>query len=226
MAYDNWWQKGIHGDQEMEDSHKEAWENVISLLNPNDVENKQILDFGCNQGGFLRVLYDQLPYQSAYGIDLAKKAIAVANERVGDYPITYRATGDALALEQSFDTVISTSVLYLIEDLAAHFQMIAQVLKEEGTYYASFADQSQNPSFDYMEAQINQYGATKMQNKTLTEVVNQLLAQDFSVELIKEYTDSIYDVTNYQEFYRSVDDYILSLDSSYLIKAKKRRKGK
>jgi hypothetical protein len=77
-----------------------------------------------------------------------------------------------------------------------------------------------------MEAQINQYGATKMQNKTLTEVVNQLLAQDFSVELIKEYTDSIYDVTNYQEFYRSVDDYILSLDSSYLIKAKKRRKGK
>jgi hypothetical protein len=33
-------------------------------------------------------------------------------------------------------------------------------------------------------------------------------------------------VTNYQEFYRSVDDYILSLDSSYLIKAKKRRKGK
>ncbi|MBG9789843.1 MULTISPECIES: class I SAM-dependent methyltransferase [Brevibacillus] len=221
QEYDNWWQKGNTGDQEMEDSHQEGWKKVIELIDIDDVKNRDVLDFGCNQGGFLRTLYDTTPFYSACGIDLAKKAIGVAKERVDGYPIEYFQTGDAASLERKFHTVISTSVLYLIENIDEHFRMISSVLNDGGVYYASFADQSKNPSFDYMKEKIDQFGATKMQNKTLSEVVDSLIQNGFSVELLKEYTEPVYSVTNYKEFYLSVDDYILSCENSYLIKARK-----
>lgn len=220
-TYDHWWLEGTNGDQEMENDHQEAWENIITLLDPNDIMGKCILDFGCNQGGFLRKLHDALPFTSGVGIDLASKAVAVANTRVGTKPIRYVNTGDAVSVGQRFDTAISTSVLYLIDDLDAHFQMINDVLADGGVYYASFADQTDNPSFDYMKRVIDAYGATKMQGKTLNEVVDSLVAHGFSVELIKEYTKPTYEVTDYKKFYLSVADFIQSCESSYLIKATK-----
>lgn len=141
---------------------------------------------------------------------------------MADYPIHYINTDDVTTLDTKFDTAISTSVLYLIEDLDSHFETISAVLKDEGVYYASFSDQSKNPSMQYMKEKIDKYGATKMQNKTLTEVVDSLVKQGFSVELIKEYREPIYQVTHYREFYLSVDDYILSCENSYLIKATKK----
>lgn len=221
-VYENWWQEGSNGDQEMENSHYEGWQNIISLIDIEDVKNKTILDFGCNQGGFLRHLYNHVPYHHACGVDLAKNAIEVAKIRVGEYPIEYFNTGDVTTLNRKFDTVISTSVLYLIENLEEHFSTISTVLKDKGVYYASFSDQSKNPSAHFMKEKIDKYGATKMQNKTLTEIVDSLVEQNFSVELIKEYRDYKYQVTHYKEFYLSVDDYILSCENSFLIKATKK----
>ncbi|WP_430610098.1 class I SAM-dependent methyltransferase [Enterococcus sp. DIV0876] len=220
-TYDHWWLEGNNGDQEMEDDHQDAWQNIISLLDPQDILAKRILDFGCNQGGFLRKLHDALPFTDGVGIDLAKKAVEVANTRVGEKPIRYINTGDAVSIGQKFDTVISTSVLYLIRDLDEHFQMIHDVLSDGGVYYASFADQTDNPSFDYMKSVIDQFGATKMQGKTLNEVVDSLIVHGFSVELIKEYNQPSYEVTDYKKFYLSVADFIQSCESSYLIKATK-----
>lgn len=219
--YDNWWQEGVNGDQEMEESHQEGWQKVIALIDQKDILAKDVLDFGCNQGGFLRKLYETTPFKSGYGIDLAKLAIETAKQRAADYPVHYVQTGDPTTLNQTFHTVVSTSVLYLIEDLDEHFQLIAKVLTDGGVYYASFADQSKNPSFEYMKTKIDRFGATKMQNKTLTNVVDSLVKNGFSVELHKEYTDPVFAVTDYKNFYLSVDDYILSCESSYLIKAVK-----
>ena len=96
--YDNWWLENSNGDQEMEDSHQHGWENVLSLIDEKDIFGLDILDFGCNQGKFLRVLFDKVPFDSAYGIDIAKMAIETAKQRVGDYPIHYDATDDSWAL--------------------------------------------------------------------------------------------------------------------------------
>lgn len=219
--YDHWWLESENGDQNMEESHYKAWGNVIDLISKEDIEEKDILDFGCNQGGFLRHLYDRVPYNKGFGIDLAKKAIEVAKKRAGKYPVTYMATGDPSTINHLVDTVVSTSVLYLIEDLPQHFLLINQVLKDDGVYYASFSDLTKNPSVEYMKEKIDRYGATKMQNKSLDDVVDALVAQDFSVELIKEHQQLVYEVTTYKDFYLSVDDYLLSCNNSYLIKARK-----
>lgn len=99
--------------------------------------------------------------------------------------------------------------------------MIFDILHKNGVYYASFTDQTNNPSLHFMKQKIDHYGATKMQTKTLTEAVDSLIKNGFSVELIKEYREPSYDVTNYKDFYLSVDDFILSCDNSFLIKAVK-----
>ncbi|WP_068781387.1 class I SAM-dependent methyltransferase [Paenibacillus sp. GM2] len=226
QEYDIWWQEGDNGDQEMEESHQTGWQQVIELIDSEDIEHRKVLDFGCNQGGFLRALYDCITFDHACGMDMARKAIEVAKERVGAYPIEYFHTGDANSLNRKFHTVVSTSVLYLIENLDEHFSTISNVLEENGVYYASFADQSKNPSLHYMKEKIDKFGATKMQNKTLTEVVDQLVEHGFSVELRKEHTKPFYEVTQYKEFYLSVDDYIMACENSYLIKAKKVGRGK
>lgn len=220
--YENWWNKGSNGDEQMEKEHQMCWQNVISKIDSADIKDKNILDFGCNRGGFLRTLFDQYSFESGVGIDLAKKAIEVANASSLNYPIQYIQTDNILSLERIFNTVISTSVLYLIEDLHEHFDKVNKVLLLNGVYYASFTDQTKNPSEEYMMDQINLYGATKMQRHTLTDVVELLIHYGFEVELRKQYTDNTYNVTQFREFYLKVDDYIQSLNDSYLIKATKR----
>ena len=57
-SYDVWWQKGQESDDDMARDHQEAWERTIEMLDTSDIKGKTILDVGCNQGGFLRKLYD------------------------------------------------------------------------------------------------------------------------------------------------------------------------
>ncbi|MBV7392413.1 class I SAM-dependent methyltransferase [Enterococcus sp. ALS3] len=210
----------------MEKEHQMGWKNIISKIDNADIKNKNILDFGCNRGGFLRTLFDNYSFESGVGVDLAEKAIEVANASALNYPIQYIQTNNILSLERKFNTVISTSVLYLIEDLHEHFDKVNKILLLNGVYYASFTDQTKNPSEEYMMEQINLYGATKMQQHTLTDVVELLINYGFEVELRKEYIDNTYNVTNFQEFYLRVEDYIQSLNESYLIKATKRAESR
>jgi predicted rRNA methylase YqxC with S4 and FtsJ domains len=44
-----------------------------------DLSDRAILDFGCNQGGFLRFLYSQRPFKRGVGVDLARALLAAAN---------------------------------------------------------------------------------------------------------------------------------------------------
>jgi hypothetical protein len=55
--YEVWWREGVHGEQCMEDSHQAFWHKVIEMIVETDLRTATILDFGCNQGGFLRLLY-------------------------------------------------------------------------------------------------------------------------------------------------------------------------
>ncbi len=51
-----------------------------------------MLDYGCNQGGFLRMLYDRHPFKSAVGIDIARESVARADLLKGHRPVEYKVT--------------------------------------------------------------------------------------------------------------------------------------
>ena len=97
--------------------------------------------------------------------------------------------------------LVSTSVLYLIEDIPQHAQDLKEVLKPGGVYYASFADLTNNPSRQFMDDTINQYGATPSQNillKNISLIV--LLMRGFEVAVMKEPVPDVIDLTHYSDF--------------------------
>lgn len=219
-SYDVWWQKGQETDDDMANDHQQSWERTISLLDHQDIEDKVILDFGCNQGGFLRTLYRTVSFQEGVGIDLAKKSLQKAESLKGDLPLSYVLTDKPQQTGKMFDTAISTSVLYLIENIEQHARDLKAVLKPRGVYYATFADHTSNPSRDYMSQVINQYGATPSQNHTLKYIVDSFVKQGYEVAVIKEPVPTIIDLTHYSDFYLSPNDYLRTLfEESFLIKA-------
>lgn len=119
-----------------------------------------------------------------------------------------------------FDTAVSTSVLYLIEDIPQHAKDLKEVLKPGGVYYASFADLTNNPSRQFMDDTINQYGATPSQNHSLKHIVDSFVDAGFEVAVMKEHVPDVIDLTHYSDFYLSPNDYLQTLyEESFLIKA-------
>lgn len=125
--YDRWWHAPAESEQQMEDSHAPFWEKVLDrIVEKEGMRDFSVLDFGCNQGGFLRFLYARHSFKEGVGTDLGIESIRVANERKGDLPLTYVATASPEQWGQRFDLAVSTAVIYLISDLREHAQKSKQ----------------------------------------------------------------------------------------------------
>jgi SAM-dependent methyltransferase len=209
QLYDVWWTAAPEGEQQMEDRHNRHWQKILDVILETDLSDCAVLDFGCNQGGFLHFLYSQRPFKSGLGVDLARKSIEVANSRKGDLPLTYVATATLSPYENQFDIAISSSVIYLIPDLQDHARQIKHALKPEGVYYATYTDYAGNPSLPKMRKEINRFGEGEMQEYTLDEIAMPFLEEGFAVGA------RLMPVTGYipiqipQRFFESVADRML-----------------
>ena len=179
--YDVWWTDATEGEQRMEESHTRHWYKILAAILETDLREKQILDFGCNQGGLLRFLYAERPFAHGVGVDLAVQSIAVANARKGSLPLTYVATNTLAHYVHHFDLAISSSVIYLIADLADHARQMRGALKHGGVYYATYTDYSGNPSLPHMQAEINRHSAVAMHLHTLDAIAHAFLDAGFTV---------------------------------------------
>lgn len=181
QLYDVWWQERTEGEQRMEEEHLRHWEKVVHLVMERNLEEYSILDFGCNQGGFLRYLYAKMPFREGIGTDLARYSIAVANERKGNAPLQYVATGEPEQFPGRFDLAFSISVIYLIADLKEHAWKMKQALKPGGVYYATYTDYSRNPSLPHIQAKINEHGSLPMNLHSLDGIAREFIQAGFQV---------------------------------------------
>src|ERR1700678_4134114 len=78
----------------MEESHRPMWRHFINTIPEHDLSTREILDFGCNRGGFLRLLHALKPYRHALGVDIAEASIAAARDLRGTAPAEFSATTD------------------------------------------------------------------------------------------------------------------------------------
>jgi SAM-dependent methyltransferase len=131
------WNRNPAEEEAMGAVHAPVWRRMIDVSVPHDLHDSTILDYGCNQGGFLRMLYDRHPFKSAVGIDIARESVARAELLKGHRPIDYKITDRASALGRSFDYVFSHEVLYLLENLAAHANDMKAALRPGGAYVAA-----------------------------------------------------------------------------------------
>lgn len=131
------WNRNEADEEAMGAAHAPIWRRMIDVSIHEDLRQSTLLDYGCNQGGFLRMLYDRHPFLSAVGVDIARESVARADLLKGYRPIEYTVAESAAALGRTFDFAFSHEVLYLLPDLAAHAADIKAVLKPGGTYVAA-----------------------------------------------------------------------------------------
>ena len=114
------WNRNAADEEAMGAAHAPIWRRMINVSIHEDLRPSTVLDYGCNQGGFLRMLYDRHPFKAAVGIDIARESVDRAELLKGHRPIDYEVSETASTLGRTFDFAFSHEVLYLLPDLAAH----------------------------------------------------------------------------------------------------------
>jgi SAM-dependent methyltransferase len=128
----------------MEEEHHFIWRAMLRTVDV-DLIGTRVLDVGCSQGGFLRMLTDEARVGHGYGYDPAAGSISVAEERREGRPLTF-AVADRLPTGWAdFDVAFSHEVLYLLHDLQAHAADVRRALRPGGIYYAVMGTHDRNP---------------------------------------------------------------------------------
>lgn len=139
----SYWQSADE-DAVMQDEHAFIWQAMLDTIDTG-LTGKRVLDAGCNQGGFLRLLASRAGIGAGYGYDPAAGAIADARRLAGDLPLTFDAADTVPNGWNDFEVAFSHEVLYLIHDLAAHAAAIYRALAPGAPYYAAMGVHAGSP---------------------------------------------------------------------------------
>lgn len=209
QLYDVWWQEKADGEQRMEEEHLRHWKKVLGFVEEEDLQGSAVLDFGCNQGGFLRFLYEQRSFREGVGIDLARQSVEVANSRKGSLPLHYEATSTPEKFEHRFDLAFSISVIYLISDLKEHARKIKKALKPGGIYYATYTDYRGNPSLPDIQDKINSSGAIPMNLHSLNDIAGAFWSEGFQVGIRRMVPTNYIELSSNDRWFHHIEDRML-----------------
>lgn len=179
------WSKVPESEDSMTEDHAPFWRCVISNIEENNFTFKNVLDFGCNQGGFLRMLYTFMPFHFGMGVDIAEERIEQAKANSSNLPILF-GTPDLLKTKYAFfDLAFSHEVLYLIDDLDSHARQISASLKQGCPYYAAIGCHTDNPQWEQWAEIISSYSNIPVQNYSLDDYADAFHRNGFHVSAKK-----------------------------------------
>jgi SAM-dependent methyltransferase len=127
----------------MQDEHVFIWQAILDTVDI-DLRGTRVLDVGCNQGGFLRLLSDAADIGEGFGYDPAGAAVEIARSRRGDRPLTFEVASAPPVGWAGFDVAFSHEVLYLVHDLDAHAAAVREALLPGGIYYVAMGAHAGN----------------------------------------------------------------------------------
>jgi len=175
------WYVDPDAENAMADGHAPIWRHLIGLVPEQDLSTRTVLDFGCNQGGFLRHLHALRPFRKALGIDIAEQSIAQANALKGNLPIQYQTAARLVGWIDEFDLAFSHEVIYLIEDIAGHARDIHAALKPGGVYYAVTGCHTDNPLWPEWRKLVAKRTNTVVQDRSIADYARIFAEAGFKV---------------------------------------------
>jgi SAM-dependent methyltransferase len=200
------WNRDPAAEEAMGAAHAPIWRRMIDVGVQGDLTAAAVLDYGCNQGGFLRMLYDRAPFRSAVGIDIAKESVARAVLLKGHRPIEYRVSDSAAALGQTFDLAFSHEVLYLIPDLAAHAKDMHAAIRPGGAYVAAMGCHTDSALWPRWKKLISETSSIPIYDHSLEDVAKAFTAAGFSVGARPLDLDAFMPVTVGSAYYPKITD--------------------
>jgi SAM-dependent methyltransferase len=201
----------------MNDDHYPLWEQLIKLTVNNNLQNKTILDFGCNQGGFLQLLYERAPYYKALGVDIAAESLAFAAQRFQNIPAEAEYADALLEKQNEFDIAFSHEVLYLLDDLSKHAGIMHKALKEGGTYYAAIGCHTDQSLWDDWVKIISAYSNVKVQNYSLDDYANAFFNNGFRVDVQPFRLEGFFPLKQNNPYFPKVTDTLRYYESDKVV---------
>ncbi|HEJ7911001.1 TPA: class I SAM-dependent methyltransferase [Serratia marcescens] len=175
------WYRDPRAEEAMADGHAPIWRHLIGLVPENELSGVKVLDFGCNQGGFLRLLYQLRSFQQGLGVDIARRSVDEANRLKGHLPVVYQTDTRLNGWDDHFDIAFSHEVIYLIDDIAQHAADILRVLKPGGVYYAVTGCHTGNPLWPQWRERVAADTHTVVQDRSLADYARIFSAAGFQV---------------------------------------------
>ena len=200
------WNRNPAEEEAMGAAHAPIWRRMIDVSIAHDLHDSTVLDYGCNQGGFLRMLYDRHPFKSAVGIDIARESVARAELLKGHRPIEYKVTDRAAPLDRTFDYVYSHEVIYLLYDLAAHANDIKNVLRPGGTYIAAMGCHADSALWPHWRKLISETSSIPIYDHSLEAVAQAFSQAGFTVAVRPLDLDAFMPVTSGSAYFPKIVD--------------------
>ncbi|HID9394359.1 TPA: class I SAM-dependent methyltransferase [Serratia marcescens] len=175
------WYRDPHAEQAMAEGHAPIWRHLLTLVPEHELSGVRVLDFGCNQGGFLRLLHQIRPFREGLGVDIARQSVEHANRLKGNLPIGYQTDTRLTGWDDHFDIAFSHEVIYLIEDIAQHAADMLRALKPGGVYYVVTGCHTDNPLWPQWRARVAEQTHTVVQDRSLDDYARIFSGAGFQV---------------------------------------------
>jgi SAM-dependent methyltransferase len=200
------WNRNPADEETMGAAHAPIWRRMIDVSVPHDLSASTVLDYGCNQGGFLRLLYDRHPFKGAVGIDIARESVARADLLKGHRPIDYKVTDKAASLGRTFDFAFSHEVIYLLADLVDHARDLRAALRPGGAYVAAMGCHSDSAVWPRWRKLIAEHSSIPVYDHSLEDVSRAFAEAGFTVAVRPLALDAFMPVTMGSNYFPKVTD--------------------
>ena len=128
----NWYYESLKVDPFQKLWHRRRFEEVSKLIEPTD---GKILDIGCADGMFSKVILDKSKAESLIGMDVLEKSVKWANKHWRRNQRLRFVVGDAHKLKyktETFDAVFALEVLEHVHNPLKVIEEIKRILKKGG----------------------------------------------------------------------------------------------
>jgi SAM-dependent methyltransferase len=200
------WNRNPADEEAMGAAHAPIWRRMVDVSVPHDLSASTVLDYGCNQGGFLRLLYDTHPFKQAVGIDIARESVGRAEMLKGHRPIDYKVANSAASLGRTFDFAFSHEVLYLLQDLAAHANDMKAALRPGGAYVAAMGCHTDSAIWPMWRKLISETSSIPIYDHSLEEVAKTFSTAGFTVGVRPLALDAFMPVTVGSQYFPKITD--------------------
>ncbi len=200
------WNRNPADEEAMGAAHTPIWRHMIDVSVSDDLRDATVLDYGCNQGGFLRMLYDRHPFRAGVGLDIARESVARAELLKRQRPIEYRAGSIAADLGHSFDFAFSHEVLYLLPDLSVHAADMKEALRPGGTYVAAVGCHTDSAVWPKWRKLIAETSSIPIYDHSLDRVAKAFSDAGFTVSVRPLALDAFMPVTVGSEYFPKIVD--------------------